>query len=86
MHDMGDISLHFWLTRSVARVMGVNLSEAVASQRISPADYANLVTTCRSCPHVGTCQAWLSAQTAITHSAPPHCKNASALQSLCRLH
>ena len=38
--QLGDPSLHFWLTRSVGRVMGVNFTVEMANQRLTPEDYA----------------------------------------------
>jgi hypothetical protein len=80
--NMGDPAKHFWLTRSVARSMGINFSEAMIQGRISPQGYANLVTQCRKCTFVQQCENWL-AQTGADHSsAPPDCANASALNNL----
>ncbi len=49
---LGDPAKHFWLTRSVARAMGLSLSEAMAEDRLSALDYADLVTRCRTCQRV----------------------------------
>ena len=35
LFSLGDPARHFWLTRSVARIMGVNLSEAMSEGRLS---------------------------------------------------
>ncbi len=37
---LGDPARHFWLTRSVARTMGISLSEAMAVGHLSAPDYA----------------------------------------------
>ena len=80
----GDPQLHFWLTRSVAKVMGVNLSEAMAQSQLSAQEYASLVTACRQCALVENCQCWLGKQKSISASTPPGCANAKALQNLAR--
>ncbi|OSQ44945.1 DUF6455 family protein [Marivita geojedonensis] len=85
-NEMGSPELHFWLTRSVARVMGVNLSEAMASDRITAQDYASLVTACRECALVENCKCWLGEQLALTSTAPPGCANTKTLESLARHH
>lgn len=81
-HRLGDAELHFWLTRSVAKVMGISLTEAMSNGRLTAQDYASLVTTCRGCNRVGTCQCWLGEQLQTSPSAPPGCLNGTALATL----
>ena len=83
---LGNPELHFWLTRSVARVMGVNLSDAIARDQLTPKGYADLVTECRGCPRVSSCQNWLAEQLDVTRTAPPGCRNSAALEGLARPH
>lgn len=81
--DLGDIERHFWLTRSVARAMGVNLSEAMAEQRLSPEEYTEMVTFCRAQGCHAACQRWLAAQTGARPEGPPeYCANADILARL----
>lgn len=82
----GDPGLHFWLTRSVAKVMGISLSEAMANNHLSAQDYASMVTSCRQCALVESCQCWLGAQKALAPSPPPGCANKEALHALAKLH
>ena len=79
---LGDPTLHFWLTRSVARAMYLSLSEAMAQGHLSARDYADLVTRCRKCPHVDTCESWLAARAEGAGCAPDHCWNAEVLNAL----
>lgn len=79
---LGDPARHFWLTRSVARAMGLSLYDAMATGALSAPDYAELVTTCRRCPNVGACEAWLAACRPGLCDAPEHCLNAEALERL----
>lgn len=79
---LGDPTLHFWLTRSVARAMNLSLSEAMTQGHLSARDYAEMVTRCRKCPHVETCEAWLATLGENVDSAPDHCWNAQALNAL----
>ncbi|HKK85916.1 MAG TPA: DUF6455 family protein [Roseovarius sp.] len=79
---LGDPNLHFWLTRSVARAVRVNLSDALAAGQITPNLYAEMVTKCRRCPHVATCEAWLAQNGAGAQEVPAHCANASILNAL----
>ena len=81
---LGDTELHFWLTRSVARVMGVNLSEAMADNRLTAQDYSALVTACRGCALVENCTLWLAEHASTTRLAPPGCVNAGQLEDLAR--
>lgn len=81
---LGDPVTHFWLTRSMARVMGVSLSEAMAEGKLSATQYTEMVTRCRTCPHVGACKSWLAE--AEGHSAPAEfCANAEVMTRLKRL-
>jgi hypothetical protein len=66
--------------------MGINLSEAMAQGRISPQDYASMVTACRQCSHVELCQIWLGRQKSLTRATPDGCSNAKALQALAFAH
>jgi len=79
---LGDPNLAFWLTRSVARAVGVNLSEAMHEGALSAADYTAMVTRCRMCAHVDTCQAWLAIHGAAAERVPDHCANADLLNGL----
>lgn len=79
---LGDPNLHFWLTRSVARAVRVNLSDALAAGQITPTHYADMVTKCRRCPHAAACQAWLAENAAGAREVPAHCANADILNGL----
>ena len=59
MAQLGDADLHFWLTRSVGRSIGLNFSDAMHDGRLSAEGYAQLVTTCRRCDRSADCQRWL---------------------------
>lgn len=79
---LGDPARHFWMTRSVARAMGVSLSEAMAEGSLSQKDYADLVTRCRSCHFVDECQDWLGHQCTRSAAAPECCQHAALFQHL----
>ena len=81
--SLGAPERHFWLTRSMARTIGVSLSEAMAEERLSPQGYAELVTRCRQCPHVEACHQWLGSADAVNADhVPGHCLNATILNRL----
>lgn len=82
LFPMGDPAKHFWLTRSVARSMGLNFSEALCDGRISPQGYAKLVTQCRKCSCVTQCEQWLAQAGIAADTAPSHCPNAPILNDL----
>lgn len=79
---MGKIERHFWLTRSVARVMGLNLSDCMAQGTLTEAEYARLITRCRAGGCSTMCEAWLATQTDRAGAAPAHCANADVLNRL----
>ncbi|MFT7596338.1 MAG: hypothetical protein ACI8R4_003673 [Paracoccaceae bacterium] len=71
---LGDIERHFWLARSVARLVGVNLSDAMAEKRLTVEGYCEMVTHCRASNCHEACEHWLAAQTANRpDSAPDYC-------------
>ena len=79
---LGDPIHHFWLTRSVARSIGLNLSEVMVEGRLTPQSYAEMVTKCRQCPLVLECQQWLATHGGGADAAPEQCLNAAQLNSL----
>lgn len=79
---LGDPDRAFWLTRSVARAIGVNLSEAMHEGALSARDYAEMVTRCRKCPHAERCTEWLGVHGAGAERAPEGCANADLLNHL----
>lgn len=82
LRHLGDPNRAFWLTRSVARTVGVNLSEAMYRGDLLPAEYAAMVTRCRMCPHAETCELWLAQNGAGAAEVPDHCANAGILNGL----
>lgn len=82
IRHLGDPNLHFWLTRSIARAVDVNLSEALATGHLSVQSYTDLVTRCRKCQHVEKCQSWLAKHGGSAQAVPPHCPNADIINLL----
>ena len=83
MTDLGDIERHFWLTRSMARTVGVNLGEAIASGVISPDEYSRMVTRCRQSDCAKRCAQWLGENPAgLASGPPPFCAHAAQLKAL----
>lgn len=84
MSSLGDPDLHFWLTRSVGRTIGLNFTEALQEGRLTARGYADLVEACRACPNVSRCQHWLAGKPgpAGSHRAPEFCRIAEALNRL----
>ena len=84
--SLGDPARHFWLTRSVARSLGVSLSEAMSDGRLSPQRYARMVTDCRRCPFTAECENWLAHTVPGAAEAPEICANSGVLNSLRQRH
>ena len=81
MKQMGDPRAHFWRTLKMAKATGVPLATALKEGKISKADYARIIETCRRCPHPGQCNDVLSAS--IPMADPPHfCTNRAELMAL----
>ncbi len=79
---IGDIEKHFWLTRSVARCMGVSFTEAMAEGRMSSHQFAELITGCRAAHCHEKCALWLACQQTRADAAPDFCANADVLNGL----
>jgi hypothetical protein len=79
---IGDPAKHFFITRSVARVMGVSLTDAMQENRLAPESYSGMVTRCRGCALVTTCEDWLASQMALSPTPPPGCCNTFLLREL----
>lgn len=83
---LGDPERHFFLTRSVARVMGLSLTDAMREGSLAPEVYAGMVTRCRGCALVSACEEWLSKTTSLSAAPPPGCCNGTTLTDLKRPH
>lgn len=84
--SLGNPERHFFLTRSVARVMGVSLSDAIRDGSLAPETYAGMVTRCRGCALVSACEEWLAAQSTLSSAPPPGCWHTETLTNLRRPH
>ncbi len=76
-----DMTQAFGLTRGMARVVGVNLIEAVTEGWFRREELARLVDRCAACGRTERCQPWLAAN----HRAavlPSYCSNKAELEAL----
>ncbi|MDK3017505.1 DUF6455 family protein [Pseudodonghicola flavimaris] len=76
---------HFWLTRSVARVAGVNLMQALSHGDLTQADYAGMIESCRQGGCDGACAEWLGQQAAWPAEPPRFCAHIEILARLRQL-
>lgn len=72
---LGDPARHFWMTRSMARVVGLSLSAAMADGRLRPQDYEAMVARCRGCQRLSDCELWLAMQAERAEAAPEFCRH-----------
>lgn len=80
--SLGDPSLHFFLTRSVARVMRISLGDALRKGELAPETYSSMVTRCRTCRQVSHCQNWLAQSHTRRDTPPQGCPNALEFSAL----
>ena len=80
---MGFIASPFaWgLTRGMARVLGINLVEAVAEGWFSRRDLAEMVETCETCEEMRRCTVFLGL-TPRAESLPAFCANKHRIEAL----
>ncbi len=69
------------LTRGMAHVLGVRLTDAVVDGWLSRAELGTLVDRCEACDQKTACSAWLSQASALP-CMPVFCPNKSALEVL----
>lgn len=69
------------LTQGMARVLGVNLTDAVIDGWMSRGELAGLVNRCQACGQDGECVDWL-ARTAKAKVLPSCCVNKRAIEAL----
>lgn len=80
-----EIERHFWLTRSVARTIGLNLGEALASGRLTPEGYSIMIARCCKAGCSGRCSEWLGQQSGGQADAPPlYCAHVDQFRDLHR--
>ena len=85
MSRPADATEAFWRTRGIARALGLSLTGALQSGRITEMDYAGLVAACCCCPNAETCLDWLGRHGSCARRAPEFCQNGRVLEALSRL-
>lgn len=86
MGVQGNIDLHFWLTRGLARRMGLNITEAIQDGFLTQGDFAEMIDRCRCCTRLQGCLAFMAELDGPLASAPDWCPNAAVLSELSALH
>lgn len=71
------------MTRGMARVLGVNLTNAILDGWMTRTELALLVDRCQECPHSRDCIGWL-ATVSTSATLPAYCANKLPLESLAR--
>ena len=84
MTMQADVETHFWLTRSVARMLGVSLSDAMARGELTPHGYAQMVARCCAAGCAGRCAEWLACRSIQADAPPSCCAHADQLKALRR--
>lgn len=79
---MGDENAHYWLVQRMAKATGVDLVAAMDGGRLDHVDWADIVTTCRTCQWADGCARWLSQPTDEERDCPRTCLNRTRFQVL----
>jgi hypothetical protein len=69
------------MTRGMARVLGVNLTDAVVEGWLTRRELAGLVDHCQRCDHVAECSDFL-AHSVTAPSLPDFCDNKAGIEAL----
>lgn len=75
----------WWLTRGMARISGVNLSQAVVEGWLSREELAGIVARCTGCAASSGCDRWL-AQSGKATAMPEFCPNKATIEALSLAH
>lgn len=76
-----EIPMAWGLTRGMARVLGVSLTDAVIDGWLTRAELGKLVDRCAACSQTSACTAWLS-QARAQPCMPVFCPNKTGLECL----
>lgn len=79
---LGDVRDHLHLVRGMARVTGVELVRAYDQGDLNQAEWADIVTRCRSCEWADRCKTWLAAREDNSDILPCICRNSDSLGRL----
>lgn len=71
----------WWVTRDMARITGVCLSQMVVDGGLTREVLAEIMATCGACPFPGRCHAWVSRAEAATEM-PGFCPNKTVIEAL----
>ncbi|MEP4036216.1 DUF6455 family protein [Pseudophaeobacter sp.] len=87
MHPLGDAMQHLQLLARMGKHLGADLVEAFEAGKISPEDWAEMITYCRGCDAPEHCRAWLDSQERAEGEVkvdlpPSYCCNAARLLKL----
>ena len=74
MQTLGNARDHFWRVIKMAAANRVDLSEALDKGAITADAYADMITGCRGCKQVGTCDKLLAKRPQL-EAAPEYCVN-----------
>ncbi len=71
----------WWLTRGMARVSGVNLSQAVVEGWLRRSELACIIERCAVCTQGDACDKWLAASGG-ARKMPEFCPNKADIEAL----
>lgn len=71
----------WWLTRGMARIAGVNLSQAVVDGWLTRAELGEIIGRCAGCSRSAECDGWV-AQSGPARQMPGFCPNKPAIEAL----
>ncbi|WP_095588476.1 DUF6455 family protein [Actibacterium ureilyticum] len=80
----GDLDRHFWLSRGMARTLGIRFSDVMRDGRLSTHEFTDLVNTCRGCAMSDRCVGWMARAEAVGEPAPGFCEIRGILNRLGR--
>ena len=81
MKPLGATRRHYWLSQRMAQATGADPASASRADRLSGAEWADMVQRCRGCDWTEGCVRWLRNGPRAT-TAPAPCRNRASLAVL----
>ncbi len=82
MTKIQDFAFHSERLQQMAATLGVDLGQAVLTDKLDTFPFQDMVYRCSKCHEVLACEHWLAAHESGAADAPDYCRNKYVLEAL----